>query len=123
MQGLPANIFKAGILRTANSLRRPAPSLFSFLGLTSTPWWDTTTMNWCSHLESKTISIKDEYLRYKQTSISDYEMKADEHSLHNGAWEWRSFIKKGTKDDVFKTRCPITANTLESIPELQTNLP
>ena len=123
MQGLPANIFKSGILRCAKSNNRPAPSLFSFLGLTSLPFHATSNFDWVVSLESKTDEIREEYNRYATSTTSDYEMKADEHSLHNGEWEWRSYIKKGIKDSSFAENNPITANSLSLIPDLQTDIP
>ena len=126
MQGLPANIFKSGVLRTANSTTRPAPSLFSFLGLRSTQFWDTTcttTFPWANDLEKQVENITKEYQTHATTTPSDYETKADEHSLHHGEWEWRSFIKKGLKEKSFETNNPITTQALTSIPELQKDIP
>jgi aspartyl/asparaginyl beta-hydroxylase (cupin superfamily) len=123
MQGLPANIFKSGILRTANSVTRPSPSLFSFIGLTSTPFWDKASFYWSSNLEEKCSEIKKEYDLHSTTSKSDYEIKGDEHSLHHGEWEWRSFIKRGNIEKAFQSSCPITSEALLSIPELQKDIP
>lgn len=133
MQGLRANIFRSGVLRTAgaDALRRPAPSLFAFLGLDSQPWHDVrggeakakARIPWVAELEEQTDAIREEYLAYKQNASSDYELKNDEHSLHDGQWEWRSFIKKGFKEESFARACPHTTAALEAIPGLQTGIP
>jgi aspartyl/asparaginyl beta-hydroxylase (cupin superfamily) len=123
MQGLPANIFKSGVLRTANSITRPSPSLFSFLGLTSRPWHQTTDLDWAEELQKSTHEIRSEYFDHAAATNSDYEIKADEHSLHSGEWEWRSYIKKGVRDTAFAERCPTTASVLDKCPDLQTDIP
>ena len=130
MQNLRANIFRSGVLRTAgaDAVRRPAPSLFAFLGLEARPWHDTGVgtrhgEGWACALEAETGAIRDEYLAYRASTGSDYELKGDEHSLHDGQWEWRSFIKKGQKDPAFAEACPRTAAALEAVPGLQTGIP
>ena len=99
---LRANIFRSGVLRTSgrDSVRRPAPSLFAFLGLEARPWHDTRApahRDWAEELERQTPRI--------------------------GEWEWRSFIKKGEKDSSFARACPHTACALEAVPGLQTGVP
>ena len=130
MQNLRANIFRSGVLRTTgrDAVRRPAPSLFAFLGLEAHPWHATCagTLHgdgWATALEAETCAIRDEYVKLRSTTESDYELKGDEHSLHDGKWEWRSFIKKGQKDAAFADACPRTAAALEAVPGLQTGIP
>ena len=119
---LPANIFRTGVLRTnARSVVRPAPSMFSFLGLRSQPWWSADEFPWASELQEKTDVIREEYLRMEETFPSDYN---EESSLHSGEWEWRSMVKKGAFQDSFLSSAPETSAALAGLQsDLQVGMP
>ena len=92
-----AEIVKSGICRTsAKGISRPYPSLFFYPGLNSQPIHSadkfpqiTTT------LKQNFDIIRKEYLDFYKLHASDYTMQQDEHKLHNGQWEWNSYLLKG----------------------------
>jgi aspartyl/asparaginyl beta-hydroxylase (cupin superfamily) len=44
-------------------------------------------------------------------------------TLHDGNWEWNSYILKGKRQGEFAVRCPKTVDTLDSIPTLMHSVP
>lgn len=53
-------------------------------------------------------------IRKSMSGKSDYSLAADEHKLHNGGWDWNSYILKGKRQTEFAVRCPRTVEILES---------
>jgi len=116
---MSATIVKSAICRT-NTFPRPNPTLFFFPGLRSKPIYDPKEFEHITNLlQSNHEKILKEYLNLQKSGYqSDYIMKADEHQLHSGKWEWQSYMLKGKKQTSFLASCPITAHVLDSIPNL-----
>ena len=134
---LRAMLVQGSILRTRTSKFRPAPSIFTYPGLSSTkPFW--TESFYSNHtdivhiLESNYDVILKEYhglkcIHKKDNTLtsnhSDY--KDDHHKLHSGQWDWHSYILKGERQSSFASNCPKTVKVLESLnqPKLMTGNP
>ena len=54
---------------------------------------------------------------------SDYTVKENEDLLHDGQWNWASFILKGNKQQHFINMCPKTVAALGSVPRLMQSTP
>lgn len=143
-----ATLVKSAICRT-NVKHRPAPSLFYFPGITSSPFWAAKSCGYAgldartqqpiisSAINSDIIkmgdclrnnfeSIRNEYLLFrKNNETSDFDTSKDRESLYHGRWDWNSFILRGKWQESIKKSCPITFNTLESIshPRVMTGTP
>jgi aspartate beta-hydroxylase len=131
---MAANIFKSAICRTNTSgIYRPAPSLFFFPGLKARPWWRARDLPVARILEENFPAIREEYLaleeetqngyKLKADAASDYAMKKSEHALHQGDWDWVSYISKGVKQDRFRSLCPRTAEALDEAHSLMCSTP
>jgi aspartyl/asparaginyl beta-hydroxylase (cupin superfamily) len=128
---MEAKLLKSAILRT-NSIARPYPSLFYFPGVRSYPFWESESsrknIQALKILENNYRAIKDEYMSVitnKQLE-NDYKYTDHEKFLHQGNWEWYSYLNKGKKLDQFKSNFPRTNDILEEINntgEIMTNLP
>lgn len=109
-----------GTIRVPSSLAyRPQPSLFSYPGLRSQAWWDPSSVaSDIAPLLANVDAIREEYVRWSASSASDYVPKADEHTLHEGSWDWRSAVLKGRLQAPFQVACPITSGLLQRVPNL-----
>ncbi|ETV65995.1 hypothetical protein H257_17415 [Aphanomyces astaci] len=122
---------KAALLRSALCLTtakpRPSPTLFMFPGLTSAPFHNPRDFDWTRALEANVDTIRTEYLALKaHQKTSDYDVQGgQEHSLHQGQWDWFSYVTKGKKPNgaSFEEHCPTTAALLTSIPGFMTSVP
>jgi aspartyl/asparaginyl beta-hydroxylase (cupin superfamily) len=128
---MESKLLKSAILRT-NNITRPFPTLFYFPGIRSYPFWDvesTKSIKTLKLLEDNYSSIRDEYLNILNSNKkleNDYKFTDQEKYLHQGDWEWYSYISKGKKLEQFKSNFPITYNILEDITstgELMLGLP
>jgi aspartyl/asparaginyl beta-hydroxylase (cupin superfamily) len=119
-----ATILQSGICVT-NAFPRPRPSLFFFPGLHSQPIYSHEDFQHSDMLTSSHSTILKEYLNWRSIPSvkSDYEMNTNEHKLHNGVWDWNSYILKGKKQADFAIHCPQTATILETIPSLMHSIP
>lgn len=122
-----ATILRSAICRT-RVFPRPAPSLFTFPGLSSRPIyeWDSQSASdyaWKDVFSSysmilsanyDTIRLEYEKIRRECGEKSDYNIGSDEHKLHHGGWDWNSYILKGKRQPDFAVRCPKTVEILES---------
>lgn len=116
-----ANILKTGVCRTSAAYR-PAPSLFYFPGLTSKPWHDPADFAWAKSLRKNFPLIKAEYLAIREAKLeSDYLVGQGEHTLHQGKWDWFSYVTKGAKQPRFARHCPTTAALLDAIPSFMSD--
>jgi hypothetical protein len=95
------------LLRTP--VARPSPSLLFLPGLRSLPFWtspdnsriaygDPVVSHVVNHLEKHANTIRNEYLSKQQQGTkvpptNDYH--DHEKTLHEGKWEWFSYLKKG----------------------------
>lgn len=104
---------------------RSCPSLFALAGLGSTPVWDGASRpSWADALEANWTTIRAEYDAAKKARGSDYAVSDGEHKLHQGDWEWRSFVLKGQWQSEMAAQCPETAKILrEHVPDLMLELP
>jgi len=100
-----------------------------YVGLTSKPIFDNTSFPWCDDLRSMHAVILGEYLALREKlqaqRKSDYVINKEEHKLHEGQWDWNSYIVKGRRQADFATSCPRTVELLESLtaPSLMTSTP
>jgi len=116
-----ATIIQSGLCKTTAKFR-PTPTMFSFPGLASKPFYDPKDFPWVQTLEDNYEPIKSEYLRLKSANTkSDYDPQS--HSLHSGNWEWHSYLIKGHRQHHFAAQCPKTADVLESIPGFMIGTP
>ena len=103
---------------------RPAPSLFSYPGLTAKPWHSrdfAAFEPWVRQLEAATPAITEEYLALRASNApSDYEPEAADGGLHEGPveWHWSTLIDRGKRRDDMWERCPQTAAALQAVPGL-----
>jgi aspartate beta-hydroxylase len=121
---MAATIVQSAICRTSARIR-PTPSLFFFPGLTSAPFWDAQSFPWACELESATEEIRSEFLAMRaQGEPSDYAVGQDEHTLHDGRWDWLSW-RQGTAppSERFERECPRTVSLLRAVPGLMTDMP
>ncbi|RLN57812.1 hypothetical protein BBJ28_00021436 [Nothophytophthora sp. Chile5] len=115
---------------------RPSPTLFCFPGLESAPWHDTSKFAWVQQLEANREVITNEYLALRKqrddlaqaaapdaTAASDYKVYDKEHQLHQGQWDWLSYVTQGRRQADFAVQCPKTVEILESIPGFMADLP
>ena len=110
---MSATLSRAGLLRTTRAAQRQAPSLFFLPGLAAKPLWDARQFKWLSELERLRPAILSEYLALREANIaSDY--GAEDHKLHEGAWQWHSLVTKGSARGDVASRCPITSELLFS---------
>lgn len=56
-------------------------------------------------------------------SASDYNIYDKEHQLHQGQWDWLSYVTQGRRQSDFAVHCPKTVEVLESIPGFMAGLP
>jgi aspartate beta-hydroxylase len=58
------------------------------------------------------VSLAKELIRSAANPSSDYS-ENEEHKLHTGSWDWKSYILKGKKQAHFAAHCPRTVEFLE----------
>jgi len=124
-QQILSTIVRTGMCRT-NAAQRPAPSIFIYPGLTAKPIWkieDVMNSTTLSRFQESIHHMEQEYEAISQKIESDYIIKQDEHTLHQGQWAWHSFISKGKIQHPFQLLCPITSSLLQSLPNLLTGVP
>ena len=137
-EGNGSTIVQGPSLLTSTGVHRPNPSMFHLPGLRSLPFWtkgdqiafnDPDVRKVVHHVESFADLIRSEY----QSAVvgvnsksedgilqPDYDLggKFGEHSdgaLHQGQWDWHSYILKGVKQPRFSELCPETTRCLEEI--------
>uniref|UniRef100_A0A7R9UC58 Aspartyl/asparaginy/proline hydroxylase domain-containing protein n=1 Tax=Pinguiococcus pyrenoidosus TaxID=172671 RepID=A0A7R9UC58_9STRA len=115
-----ATIIQSALCRTTAKFR-PSPSLFFFPGLRQQPVYDADELQrtssgswacfqWLQALKAGHEQIKGEYLRLQAAQVpSDYLVGEQEHQLHEGEWQWHSFMQKGVINKFFDMYCPATA--------------
>jgi hypothetical protein len=88
------------------------------------------------HLEANRETITNEFLALKQQrdavaknaqaatgEANDYHLYDKEHQLHQGQWDWLSYVTQGRRQADFAVQCPKTVEILESIPGFMAGLP
>ena len=107
-----ATIIQSALCKT-RVRHRPLPSIFFFPGLNTNPIFDNSQISIAKALAEKTSIIREEYLQLKsKRPVDSYD--TGEHKLHQGKWEWHSFIDKGSISTEFQHECPVTTALLES---------
>lgn len=125
---ITANVVQGpSLLQT--SVARSSPSLMFLPGLRSLPFWtsydatsdtnriayqDPTLTKVLQHLESNVNTIRDEYHRVAPTLDSDYQHD-NEHTLHEGEWDWHSYMTKGKMEGHFGQYFPETTGILQAL--------
>lgn len=121
-----ANIIQSAVLRINGNLHRPIPSIFFYPGLSSpTPIVPNHVFSKCDEiLKSRFHEIENEYTSMLDHKVleNDYN-DSTEHKLHQGNWEWTSYVSKGKRQSKFATIFPKTTEILESIPGFMTGTP
>lgn len=104
---------------------RQRPSLFFVPSLRAAPVWsvddlpDANQRRALLALSAAAPELLAEYDAMRSAVPSDYPARQDgEHRLHEGAWDWHSYLKKGERQPDFAARCPATASLLEGVPGL-----
>lgn len=106
--------------------------MFFFPGLESRPWHDASRFHALHQLEANRDVIQREYLALRDlrktnanaaSAASDYNVNDKEHQLHQGEWDWLSYVTQGRRQADFAVHCPKTVEILESIPGFMTGLP
>jgi len=122
---MESKMIKSAILRMNNTWR-PYPTLFFFPGIRSEPFWRKEEFKCVRTLEENYEIIKKEFQEAEHDEIkleNDYKLTGQEHSLHEGKWEWFSYISKGSKTKTFSKNFPRTYEILESIDDLVRDIP
>ena len=129
-----ADIVKGPSLLRTSVATRPRPSMLHLPGLRTLPFWtqqksaedetvvaygDPAVTKAVSLLEANWEQIWEEYKKFAPTLPSDYQTDTEHHTLHQGAWDWHSYMSKGVVDDskVFAKKFPVTAGILEKLRE------
>lgn len=112
------------LLRT--SLDRPNPSLIHLPGLRSLPFWTQWDGNvtrvayqdeqvaFCvDHLQSHWETLREEYQSKSPQLRSDYEQSTEHATLHDGSWDWHSYMLKGKIQGHFCAHFSQTAEILQ----------
>jgi len=115
------------LLRTATY--RPRPSLLYMPGLRSLPLWtswdgtqnriaysDPQVTAAVHHLEANIDTIRNEYQQVATNMPSDY-TDDTEHALHQGTWDWHSYMVKGALVGHFAQHYPETTLILQHLRE------
>jgi len=124
-----ATIIQSAMLKIASNLRRPSPSIFYYPGLSSPAPLIPARLfpKITSTLKGAHDDILKEFMAYKKNkdilNENTFEHDHEHRTLHNGRWDWKSYILKGERNADFATQCPKTAEVLESIPNLMTGTP
>lgn len=122
---MKATILQSAVLRTKVH-HRPTPTLFSFPGIRGIPIWPAAAFEkHTAALQANFDAILREYQTMAGLKASDYGIQGDEHKLHDGKWDWHSYVMKGRRQADFAVHCPTTTEVLESFktPRLMTGTP
>lgn len=122
MAGEAAVLVRSAILRIKGAVHRPTPSLFTYPGLRSQAFWDPAAFPGVKELQDNLPTVLKEYEAASQKLQNDYDVAANESTLHKGGWEWRSLVSKGKLQTGFQLLCPTTSAILQRMP-LMTGLP
>ena len=118
-----ATIIQHAVLKTRVK-QRPVPTIFHFPGLSSSSPIIKSSAVFDKHIKALNMNhdnILKEYMNLRKSSSSDY--TDSEHKLHDGKWEWNSYILKGIRQVDFACKCPITVSVLEDNGNLMCDTP
>jgi aspartate beta-hydroxylase len=66
-------------------------------------------------LEDSYAAIKKEYLEVAHNVFSDYQSDTEHHTLHQGRWDWHSYMSKGKLQPTFATHFVETSAVLQRL--------
>jgi aspartate beta-hydroxylase len=103
--------------------------LINLPGLRSLPFWtnlrddgenriaygDPTLQRVIQLLEDHATAIRDEYQRNHARLPSDYDLRTEHESLHQGQWDWHSYMTKGKVQAEFFQQFPDTFAVLQQL--------
>ncbi len=122
-----ATLIQSAICKIGSNIRRPSPSLFYYPGLSSPAPVVPNKLfpEMTETLKENYPAILREYTALKEFSMcsSDYEETNEHQKLHEGEWDWQSYIQKGQRNVDFAVKCPTTCEVLEGIPNFMTGTP
>jgi len=77
---------------------------------------DATVTRVVQHLEQHCDTIRREYEQVAYTVASDYQADTEhDNKLHQGQWDWRSYMRQGKIEPTFATQFPQTARILNEL--------
>jgi len=123
---LLATVVESALIRSRVASRaRPYPTIMNYPGLSApSPLWtnymEENHGSISASLQENFEAIKRDYINLAsldndntQEKKSDY---IDEHNkLHNGEWNWNSYVQKGQVSGSFAATCPHTVKVLEGL--------
>lgn len=126
--GTAATLVQSAMCKIGANLRRPHPSLFFYPGLSSpAPVVPNRLFPHITEtLKSAHFDILAEYQRLQTSPLgskSDYSETNEHKKLHEGSWDWQSYVQKGQRSPDFAAQCPKTCEALESLPNFMTGTP
>ncbi|RYY31207.1 hypothetical protein EON62_06505 [archaeon] len=98
---MATTLIRGGVARTRAACR-PAPSLFTYPGLTSRPFHPAQSWPALAAMATALPEIRREYVEYAARHGQDYTLRPDEATLHTGAWDWHSAVVKGEPQEAFQ---------------------
>jgi Aspartyl/Asparaginyl beta-hydroxylase len=129
-----ADIVKGPSLLRTSHRARPRPSLLHLPGLRSLPYWtqvkagnpanivaygDPSVSAVVQHLDAHWESILQEFNAVSSTLPSDYQTDTEHHILHDGKWDWHSYMTKGVvvngQKAAFLDKFPVTTSVLNAL--------
>ena len=123
---IASTIVRSAILKTT-AAARPAPSLFTYPGLRSQPFWrvdDLPDGALIRAMFADRAQLLAEYRTLASASAAgDYALTPGETKLHKGTWTWHSALVKGAFVPTFALAAPTTAAHLQRMPGLLTGVP
>jgi len=118
---METKLFKSAICRV-NNIFRPYPTLFYFPGIKSQQVWDSNLIPTAKLLEKNSNTIAKEIINLDNFE-NDYKLIDKEKSLHEGSWDWASYMSKGKVSPKFKEKFPNTYEILNSLDDLMFDVP
>jgi aspartyl/asparaginyl beta-hydroxylase (cupin superfamily) len=101
--------------------------MFFFPGLNTQPVWSNALFPDIVQTlkENKGVILAEYQTLLKNCPKSDYEVEYQHKRLHQGNWDWHSYVLKGNRQADFAVHCPQTVSILESFqfPRLMTGTP
>lgn len=125
-----ADIVSGPSLLLTSNISRPRPSMLHILGLRSLPYWtqiknnqnivaygDPSITAVVEYLDTHWEKIWNEYKDVASSLSSDYQTDTEHHTLHEGKWDWHSYMTKGVVSDrtPFHQKFPITTSILNKL--------
>jgi Aspartyl/Asparaginyl beta-hydroxylase len=123
----PSSTVVKGSSLLQTSFARPSPSLLHLPGLRSLPFWTRSkgSDNIVAYRDPVTSQAVDLLQQHYETILEEYKLVAcnlpsdystdNEHLLHQGTWDWHSYMNKGKLRGEFAERFPQTTAILQQL--------